>query len=626
MCISLSHRGPDDYGFYFDDNVNVGIGHRRLSIIGLGPTGKQPMISHDGSCVLSFNGEIYNYLEYKKILEEKGYAFRSQTDSEVLLNMYLEYGLDFLNMLNGMFSLAIWDRNKKKLILARDHAGIKPLYYYRNKSQFFFASEIKALFKIPGLERSINKRKVYNYLTNFWVSGNETLFDGIYKLEPGNVLIWNDRGTKVYKWFNLQYYPSNDYKEDEWVEKVKTTMKQAVSDQLVSDVPLGAFLSGGLDSSFIVGLMRTILPHADRFNCYTIKYGAEECQKEGFESDLPYARLISKYNNLHLKEIEHNFNSSKYLPEAIYYMDEPDADPACILTFLIAKAAAADGVKVLLSGAGGDEVFMGYRSHKALSIYKKLESFPFFYKNLFNIVISFINRACFKDSSPIHRRLEKFLDGFICDGLSQHHRLIQRTSDIQRSNLLQPEILKDSLFFGEIDESIKKAYNHFQGVGELHRHSFILTNSYLADHNFLYTDKMSMAASVETRVPFVDVNLMKLVAQIPEHLFVNGKEVKPFLSKVSRNIVPEKIHKRSKTGFGVPMKEWINNGLRDIINETLSESCINKRGLFMPNAVRNLVNDNRSGKKDNSYLLYALLTLELWQQTFIDQPGDMVNL
>ena len=416
MCDAMAHRGPDDSGEWFDAESEVGLGHRRLSIIDLSPAGHQPMRNRDGTIWITYNGEIYNFQEHRERLQAKGYVFRGGSDTEVLLAMYEEKGLDCLQELNGMFAFAIWDENEKKLILARDHAGIKPMYYHLKGRALYFASELKALLRIPGLDRNLHLPSLGDYLTFLWVPGEHTMLDGVKKLEPGHTLVWKDGRTDVHRWFQLVYEPEETLDEEQWVEQVHETFMRTTRRQMVSDVPLGAFLSGGLDSSSIVACMRQSFP-GQPIQTYSVRFESGQIAREQGVDDYPYAKRVALELGVRFKSVKLDPDVIEMLPKMVYHLDEPDADPAIFPSYLISKLAREDGMRVLLSGTGGDEVFFGYRSHLAYHQYDR-------FSPLAHIAIGEAVSAAIALGRPIlgaqnllFRRLAKFRRGLNTSGI-----------------------------------------------------------------------------------------------------------------------------------------------------------------------------------------------------------------
>jgi asparagine synthase (glutamine-hydrolysing) len=620
----MAHRGPDDEGVWFDAKAEVGLGHRRLSIIDLSKAGHQPMQSSDGKAWISYNGEIYNFQEHRDRLQRSGYRFRGTSDTEVLLALYREKGLACLDDLNGIFAFAIWDAEERKLVLARDHVGVKPLYYYRHGRAIYFASEIKALLRIPGVRRELHLPSLVDYLKFLWVPGNQTLLDGVEKLEPGHVLTWKDGQVDIKRWFQLDYDPDYSRSEKDWIENVHDTFMRTTERQMVSDVPLGAFLSGGLDSSSIVACMRRAFP--DRtIQTYSVRFEQGLMAREQGEEDYPYAKKVALETGVRFKSVKINPDVVSTLPHMIYHLDEPDADPAVFPSYLISKLARDDGMRVLLSGTGGDEVFFGYRSHLAYQQYAWLEPFA-------NSLIDPGLRAATSMGTPIFgaqnlflRRLEKYRRGIVANGLARHLELSDWSTSSIRSDLFTGAV-SSTVDLDAPPECMKRYQAEFQGSGEINLHSHLLIQSFLAAHNFLYTDKSSMAASIEARVPFMDVELLRLSARIPEELQLKGRKTKYVLKKaMARHLSRDLIH-RKKAGFGVPLRMWVGKQLQPVIDELLGSSQLRSRGLFNPDAVERIRQQHAAGSLDHTYLIYAMLNLEIWQQTFIDHPGVEVTL
>jgi asparagine synthase (glutamine-hydrolysing) len=624
MCLAMIHRGPDDMGTWHDANARVGLGHRRLSIIDLSPAGHQPMTTQSGDIWITFNGEIYNYLEHRERLIAKGRKFRSQSDTEVLLYMYEEMGADFLNELNGIFAFAIWDARDRSLLLARDHAGIKPLYYRQDGQRLFFASEIKALLQIPGMPRELSMPALNDYLTFLWAPGDTTMLRGINKVEPGHYLRWKDGRTEIRQWFELAYEPDEKPSESEWIDRVHDTFIRTTRRQMVSDVPLGAFLSGGVDSSSIVACMRQSFP-ARKIDCYTIEFAPGDMVRDQFVDDYPYAKLVADRLGVNLKSILLQPDVIDLLPKLVYHLDEPDADPAVFPSYLISKLAREDGTTVLLSGTGGDEVFFGYRSHQALRQMERMRWLPQSISRPALAAAASLSSTLMGAQSAIPRRLRKFGKMLAANGLARNLALSDWSADSTRSSLYSPQLTQALSATNGSAHSMQKYYDGFRGSGELNRRSHLLIQTFLAAHNFLYTDKSSMAVSLEARVPFMDVELMQLCARIPERYKLHGQTTKYVLKRAMERYLPREVLHRSKTGFGAPLRKWIVEDLDDVIHDLLGPRRVASRGLFNPPAVQQILDQNRANKADHAYLIYALLTLEMWMQTFIDKPGVIIS-
>lgn len=625
MCRVMAHRGPDDAGTWADPDAEVGLGHRRLAIIDLSAAGHQPMSNADGSAWISYNGEIYNFQEHRDRLAKKGYPFRSKTDTEVLLALYEEKGLDFLGDLNGIFAFALWDAKERRLILARDHAGIKPLYYWCDGRRIYFASEIKALLTIPEIPRELHLPSISSYLTFLWVPGEDTLLSGVKKLEPGHFLVWKDGKIEIKQWFELNYEPDDKPTEAQWIEEVEATFMRTTRRQMVSDVPLGAFLSGGLDSSSIVACMRQAFPERD-ITTYTVRFDKGDMAKEQGVDDYPYAQRVAKSLDVRLKSVRLDPDVIQLLPKMVYHLDEPDADPAVFPSYLISKLAREDGTTVLLSGTGGDEVFFGYRSHQAYRQYDRFGPFAEFPLAPAVTAVSALSSALLGAQNLLSRRLSKFLRGLTTESGLERHLALSDWSSLQiREGIFNRSVVA-AVNPSIIPGCMRKYTDSFRGKGELNLHSHLLIQTFLAAHNFLYTDKSSMAVSLEARVPFMDVELMQLSARIPEKYKLHGRVTKYVLKKAMERHLPRELIHRAKTGFGAPLRQWIHDDLNEVIQYLLGPGHIESRGIFDTRYVQQVLDENSSGRADHAYLIYALLTLEIWMQTFLDRPGIEVTL
>jgi asparagine synthase (glutamine-hydrolysing) len=621
----MQHRGPDGAGVWFDHAARVGLGHRRLSIIDLSDAARQPMCNEDGTVQVSFNGEIYNFQDLREPLERKGHRFRSHSDTEVLVHLYEERGVDMLQELNGMFAFAIWDARKRQLLLARDHVGVKPLYYWVDRERIYFASEIKALLRVPEIPNELNVAAVPDYLAFLWAPGGETLLRGIQKLEPGHFLLWRDGQVQVKPWFSLHYEPDTSVSEAEWIERVHDTFVRTTRRQMVSDVPLGAFLSGGLDSSSIVASMREAFPDRE-ITCYTVRFDQNDMARDQGADDYPYARRVAEILDVKLKGVLLKPNVIRLLPKMIWHLDEPDADPAIFPSYLICKLAREDGTTVLLSGTGGDEVFFGYRSHVAYRTYEQFRWLARFPGGPALTAAVAASTALLGAQNRTARRLRKFQKGLDQSALERHLALSEWSSVPVRDELLRPDVMAAYPGVRQEPACMRKYYESFSGTGELNRHSHLLIQTFLAAHNFLYTDKTSMAVSVETRVPFMDVELMRLAARIPEEHKLRGTTTKYVLKKAMERYLPPSILYRSKTGFGAPLRQWIAEDLHGPIEVLLGRKRVEERGLFDAGVVERVLRENERDEADHAYLIYALLTLELWLQTYVDRRGEEVTL
>jgi len=626
MASRMVHRGPDDSGYWADESAGVGLAHRRLSIIDLSPAGRQPMATDDGLVVISFNGEIYDYLEHRQALEKDGVRFRTRTDTEVILRLYERYGVAAISRLNGMFAFALWDGRQRKLLLVRDHAGIKPLYYWTDGARLLFASEIKALLASPRVPRRPNLSAIDAYLGFLWVPGDQTMLEGVSKLEPGHYLEWQAGRMTTHRWFDLDYAPDASVTEGEWTDRVRETFIRTARRQMVSDVPLGAFLSGGLDSSSIVACMRAAYPDRS-IKAYTARFSAGQIAAEQGADDLPFAREAAQRLNVSLHEVPIEPDVVSLLPRMVYHLDEPDADPAVFPSYLITEAARRDGSTVLLSGTGGDEVFFGYRSHQALQRYALLDRDPTgVVAGSLGLVTGVGQRLLGRQNRWV-RRATKFMRGLrAAPGVPRHLALVDWSDPGVRARLRTGGAGAGIGGESGLEQALDRYAASFHGQGALNQHSHLLINTFLAAHNFLYTDKSSMASSVEVRVPFLDLELLRLAATIPESFKVRGGTTKYVLKKAMEPYLPRDVIYRAKTGFGVPLRRWIQDDLQGPVRDLLAPAVVRQRGLFSAPEVERVLRQNEAGQADHAYLIYALMVLEVWMQTFIDRPGDMIGL
>jgi asparagine synthase (glutamine-hydrolysing) len=608
----LTHRGPDDGGIYKNDNLNIGLGHRRLSIIDASSLGHQPMYSNDGKTVLVFNGEIYNYKELRSELKRKGFVFQGKSDTEVLLNLYLSEGKEMLSKLNGIFSFAILDTSSESLFVARDALGVKPLYYSTEDNAFSFASEIKALLKLIPNNKELDVESINRYLSFLWCPGDGTPLKSVKKLLPGEaIIVKNGCITDKWLWYKLPILNNTNKNLDKGrsISGVTKYLRQAVHRQMVADVPLGAFLSGGLDSSAVVAFAREVNPD---IRCFSIETKGK--QDKGVVDDLPYAKRVAKYLNVSLDVVSiESHRMASDLESMIVQLDEPLADPAALNVLYISQLAKEQGIKVLLSGAGGDDLFTGYRRHYALQLERYWGWLP---KNIRTGLESITRNL--NTNNSINRRIVKMFNGA---GLNSEDRLINYfrwSDDSLLQSLYSPEFrqqlagINSNQIMQDFIEPILVDSSPLDQMLALEQRFF------LADHNLNYTDKMSMAAGVETRVPFLDLDLVNFSARIPDKFKQKGSVGKWVLKKAMEPYLPKEVIYRPKTGFGAPLRIWIKHDLQELLRDVLSPDSLNKRGLFSSKVVQQLILDNNNNKIDASYTLFSLLCIEIWCRHYID--------
>jgi asparagine synthase (glutamine-hydrolysing) len=608
----ISHRGPDDDGIYINRTLNIGLGHRRLSILDTSSFGHQPMFSDDGKLVLVFNGEIYNYKELRSDLKRKGFVFQGKSDTEVLLKLYLSEGKKMLSKLNGIFTFAILDINSESLFLARDSLGVKPLYYSTEDNAFAFASEIKALLKLIPNNKELDVESINRYLSFLWCPGDGTPLKSVKKLLPGEaIIVKNGCVTDKWLWYKLPILNNTNKNLDKGrsISGVTKYLRQAVHRQMVADVPLGAFLSGGLDSSAVVAFAREVNPD---IRCFSIETKGK--QDKGVVDDLPYAKRVAKHLNVSLDVVSiESHRMASDLESMIVQLDEPLADPAALNVLYISQLAREQGIKVLLSGAGGDDLFTGYRRHYAL----QLERYWGWLPKSVRTGLESITRNLNTDNS-INRRIVKMFNGA---GLNSEDRLINYfrwSDDPLLQSLYSPEFRQQ--LAGSNSNQIMQDFIEpiLVNSSPLDQMLALEQRFFLADHNLNYTDKMSMAAGVETRVPFLDLDLVNFAARIPDKFKQKGGTGKWVLKKAMESYLPKEVIYRPKTGFGAPLRTWIKHDLRELLRDILSPDSLNKRGLFSAQVVQKLILDNDTNKVDASYTLFSLLCIEIWCRHYID--------
>jgi asparagine synthase (glutamine-hydrolysing) len=608
----LTHRGPDDSGIFTDPAAGIGLGHRRLSIIDISPLGHQPMHSPDGVAVLVFNGEIYNFRELRADLESKGVCFRGHSDTEVLLNLYLAEGEAMLSRLNGIFAFALWDRRKQALLIARDALGVKPLYYAALNGRFAFASEIKALLHLVPEARELDVAALHRYLSFLWCPGESTPLKSVRKFGPGEAM-WVRAGhiEQHWTWYQLPVFRGISADLDKKSALVGTTshLRQAVQRQMVADVPVGAFLSGGLDSSAIVAFARELNPD---IHCFTIE--SVGGQEDGTIDDLPYARKVAQHLGVPLEVVSIDAKRmAGDLERMVAQLDEPLADPAPLNVLYISQLARKQGIKVLLSGAGGDDLFTGYRRHRAVQAERYWRWLPQGVRSGLAQMTAGLDQQ-----RALTRRLTKLFRGAALEG---NERLVEYFRWAREADLL-------TLYTPETRRALgaelagTPMLDFLQplpaGTMALDRVLALEQRFFLTDHNLNYTDKMSMAAGVEVRLPFLDLDLVDFAARIPLGLKQHGSEGKWILKKVMEPYLPHEVIYRPKSGFGVPLRRWMRYDLRELLGDVLSAESLQRRGIFEPGAVQRLIAGNDSGNVDASYTLLSLLCIEIWCRTYLD--------
>ena len=635
MVSSIAHRGPDGEGvkrFSGAGYPPTALGHRRLAIIDLSSDGLQPMASladnggqSSAGIWLVFNGEIYNFRELRQSLVRDGYKFRTATDTEVLLRLYERDGFDMLHKLNGIFAFAIHDCRQSNrpgnmpyggLFLARDHLGVKPLYYAETALGFLFGSELKALRCSDDLALDVDPLALHQMLGFLWTPAPRTMLAGVKKLRPGEaIIVQNGRVKAIWAY----YHPPYDGQcmngtFDVLAADVSKGVYEAVSRQLVADVPIGAYLSGGLDSSAIVAMMRKARPNAE-IDCFTIGLNASGVGDDQVE-DLPFARRVAAHLGVNLHEVLVDPDQIRALPQMIAMLDEPQADPAPINAKLIASKASEMGIPVLMSGAGGDDIFTGYRRHLALRSERYWQWMPAGMRALLKRSSAQLSRV---SRSNLTRRVAKLFA----------HADHESANRLASYFLWSPESVRRALYSEEFEAQVENNHaieplitslsNIPAEEDRLQQMLYLETRHFLADHNLNYTDRAGMSVGVEIRVPLLDLHLVELAAKLPPKFKQRGRVGKAIFKKAMEPFLPNEVIYRPKTGFGVPLRHWLHNGLSDMVAETLSHDVVRARGFFNPQAVNNLIAADRNKSIDGSYTIFALMSFELWCRNVLDR-------
>ena len=607
-----AHRGPDDEGRHVSDGVAFGM--RRLSIIDLAG-GHQPISNHDDTVWVVCNGEVYNFRELRAQLEAKGHRFKTKSDTEVVLYAYIEWGDAFVDRLRGMYGFAIWDAPRRRLLVARDRLGIKPLYYYNDGQRLIFASEAKAILE-AGVTPEVDPEALHQYLALGYVPAPRSLFAGIHKLPVASMLIVEDGEVALRRYWQLGPEVEEEKTEAQWVEALLGTMEEAVVSQMVSDVPLGAFLSGGIDSSSVVGFMAR---HSKQ-PVKTYSIGFDTGSAGNFYNELPYAARVSKLFGTEHREILVRPNVVQLLPKLLWHMDEPIADSAFMTTYLVSQFARQD-VTVILSGVGGDELFGGYRRYLGEYYGQLYQRVPQGLRS--RLVVPLAKRLPADRHSPLlnlSRLARSFLLTSELPFEDRYRRYVGVYTDEQLEKLMlaraRPEV-----------DALRAAFAR-ASPGDAVRTMFqVDLETQLPDDLLLLTDKMSMATSLECRVPLLDERLVELAARMPSRFKIRGRALKHIMKRALGGLLPDDILFRQKRGFGAPMGAWLKHELSGLTKTLLSPQAVGRRGLVRPHVVKETLALHEANKEDHTDHLLALLNLEVWCRMYLDKqsPGDLTG-
>lgn len=628
MLPSIEHRGRDDEGVWTSDVVDgdgrqLSLGHRRLAIIDTSAGGHQPMVSADGRYVITFGGEIYNYRDLRKELQSKGHAFKSQSDTEVLLAAFGEWGKDCLPRLNGMFAFAVWDNRERKLTLARDHVGIKPLYYAQRPSEgnkpgaFIFSSEIKAILATDLVQPQLDSEALHQFLTFLWTPDPNTLFKGIKTLPPAHVLTLKAGDIVVNEWWDVSFDDIEEGRDEAWwQERVLETLDKVVRMEMVADVPLGSFLSGGIDSSAIVAMMKN---HSNgrRVSTYTVGIESEDLRYDIIPDDVEWARRVNTQLDTDYHEIMLKPSVAELLPKLVYHMDEPAIDMA-IPSFLVSQAAR-ETLRVMLSGMGGDEVFAGYPRQLAMKIAGAFDPVPTMLRRpVMQMLSSTLPGGLPGRLTGPLRNAKKFARSAALDFENRYLGYGTYFTDEAKQKLYSDR-MAEATFGLDAYASHRHYFNRVKDAAPLNRLLYVDLKTFLPCLNLMTTDKTSMAANLEVRVPFLNRHMIEFAARMPPNLKIRGFKRKYILKKAMEKSLPHDVVWRKKAGFGAPIRSWLRGALRPMIDDLLSHETIERRGLFRPEAVRQIIDANNSGREDYNLQVFQLLNLELWQRQFIDR-------
>lgn len=598
MLQRIIHRGPDDNGMLVDGELAMGM--RRLSIIDL-QDGRQPIQNEDGRFSVILNGEIYNYIELRKSLESKGHQFRTQSDTEVIVHLFEEYGEGCVDHLRGMFAFAIWDHHQRELFLFRDRMGIKPLYYIIENDRITFGSEIKSLLTVPGVRPSVDLEALSEYLALKYVPAPRTMFEGVRSLPPGYKIVIRNGKVEIKQYWEMSFANKHQYaSEEECVDALMEKLHESVKLRLRADVPFGAFLSGGLDSSTIVALMSNVLD--EPVNTFSVGFADLPGRDE-----LPFARQVAEQFNCNHREILVGANDFLLHAEKVmWHLEQPIADQATVATYMVAKLAR-EHVKMVLTGEGGDELFAGYARYVGQKYGWPLSCMPRPIKSTIRYAV---------EKLPGLRRQK-----IAINALTQNSEVARISNwfplfkgDLKTkvvTDLLKPLVSKSV-------NSVASYLNRCDAKNSLDRMLYVDSKAWLSDYLLLRGDKLTMANSLEGRVPLLDHELVEFACSLPTQYKLKGRTRKYLLKKAAAKLLPEKIINRKKQGFPIPIEKWLRNDANEMMRDLLSDDCLRRRGFFEPNVVNNMISSHESGYADYATELWGLMSVELWMRQFLD--------
>jgi asparagine synthase (glutamine-hydrolysing) len=600
MCSAMIHRGPDDEGLYLGRDKSVGLGMRRLSIIDL-QTGRQPVHNEDGTVWVVFNGEIYNFRDLRRKLEQRGHVFSTATDTEVIVHLYEDFGPHCVEHLRGMFAFALWDERARSLLLARDRLGIKPLYYAEVGERLLFASELKAILQVPEVNRSLSWRAVNHLFTFLTTPPAESIIEGVRKLEPGHIFVASPgKDPQTERYWEVRFEPDYSRSEEDYAQELRERLEESVALHLVSDVPLGAFLSGGIDSSAVVATMARLAPGPVK--TFSIGFPDRDF------NELAYARLVAKRFGTDHHELILEPNVVDILEDLAWYLDEPFGDSSAIPTFMVSKLAA-DHVTVVLSGDGGDELFAGYDKYLVEQRERRYRFVPRPFRRMLGAIGELMHDGM---------RGRNFLRHMALDGAARYLDASTLFRLDQKKRLFQPgalEMLMKSDPCPEAAEYLAGMNGHWLSALQ-----YLDLKSYLPLDILTKVDRMSMTHSIEARVPLLDHKLVEFAATIPPELQLRSGTTKYIFKQAMRGILPDEIIDRPKHGFAIPLGRWFRGQLSAFIRELLLSETSRRRGIFNTAYIEQLVQRNEKGRELN-FQLWTLISFELWCRTFLDSKS-----
>jgi len=603
----IFHRGPDAGNEYLSDHV--GLCHRRLAIIDLTDAGIQPMTSIDENIVITFNGEIYNFLELREELIEQGVEFKTDTDTEVILALYQTIGVKLLEKINGMFSFAIWDNVKQELFVARDRIGKKPLYYSFFNNDIIFASELKAMLALPSLPKNIRLDAVHDFFAYQYIPDPKTIFQDIHKLEPGHYLIVNKQGLKNKEYWDISFSKETEHSEKQLIEELQQLAGECTAKRMVSDVPLGAFLSGGVDSSGIVALMAE---HTDKTSGEAITTCSIGFDEEKF-NETEFAKQVAEQYNTNHHEFTVHGNVADSLKHIVSFFDEPFADPSLVPTYFVSKLAR-EKVTVAIAGDGGDEVFAGYSKYSVDHVENQLRNkFP---KWLRKAIFPRLAKVAGKVNLTSFKKANSLLTSLSVDSAMGFYITNSMITDQAWLMLVTEETKTQLGSYHPSTQTIDK-YNQADGNDHLSKILYTDMKTYLPGGILVKVDRMSMANSLEVRAPILDYKLMEFAATVPSKYKFNKGEKKYLLKEAFKKYLPDDILYRKKMGFSVPLASWLRHELKDIVKEKLIENPVGLSQIFKANEIKKIWSEHMNQIKDHSTVLWSMLMFQMWWDEYM---------